>query len=165
MTWSIEKKTAAALTAAGLILLLVSGLSYRNGRGFVETSEWVSHTHEVLQELEATLAAVANAQTTVRGYIITGEDTFLEPYHTAVREVREHLRRLRFLTADNPVQQRRLAALERVITEKLDSLQTNINLRREQGFETARQRVASGVGIKQMDQVRALIADMKHEEE
>jgi PAS domain S-box-containing protein len=165
MTWSIEKKTAAALTAAGLILLLVAGLSYRSGRGFVETSEWVSHTHEVLQELEATLAAVANAQTTVRGYIITGEDTFLEPYHAAVPEVRDHLQRLRSLTADNSVQQRRLAALESAITEKFDSLQTNINLRREQGFETARQRVASGVGIKQMDRVRTLIADMKHEEE
>jgi PAS domain S-box-containing protein len=165
MSWSIEKKTAAALAAAGLILLLVAGLSYRSGHRFVETSEWVSHTHEVLQELESTLASVANAQTTVRGYVITGDDSFLEPYQAAVPEVRDHLRRLRALTADNPVQQRRLSALESAITEKFDSLQLNIDIRRRQGFEIARRRVASGVGIRQMDRVRMLIAEMKQEED
>ena len=83
MKWSIEKKTGAGLAAAGIILLLVVGLLYRDGRSFLEASEWVSHTHEVLAELEATLSAVAEAQAATAGYIITGQEVFLEPYQAA----------------------------------------------------------------------------------
>src|SRR5229473_6235666 len=126
MKWSIEKKTGAGLAVAGMILLLVAGLLYRNGRSFIEASEWVSHTHEVLAELEATLSAVAEAQTTARGYIITGQDVFLEPFQAATSGVRAHVDRLRSLTADNPHQQRRIAILEHAVAEKLDSLQENI---------------------------------------
>jgi PAS domain S-box-containing protein len=163
--WSIEKKAAAGLVVAGLILLLVSGLAYRNARGFIEASQWVSHTHDVLAELEATLSSLADAQTTVRGYIITGQEKFLEPYQAAVPAVRAHLDRLKSLTVDNPDQRQRLTTLESAIAEKLDSLQVNIDLRRQQGFEAARQRVASRIGIKQMNEVRSIISEMKQEEE
>ena len=165
MKWSIAKKTGAGLAVAGMILLLVAGLLYRDGRGFIETSEWVSHTHEVLAELEATLSAAAGAQTAARGYIITGRDAFLEPYQAAVPEVRANLDRLKSLTSDNPSQQRRLALLENAVAEKLDSLQQNIDLQKQEGFEAAQQRVATGIGIKQMDQVRTIISEMKQEEE
>src|ERR1700730_7193795 len=112
MKWSIEKKTGAGLAVAGMILLLVAGLLYRDGRGFIETSQRVSHTHEVLAELEATLSAAAGAQTAERGYIITGQEAFLEPYQAAVPAVRANLDRLKSLTSDNPGQQRRLRILE-----------------------------------------------------
>src|SRR6202166_4280637 len=134
MKWSIEKKTGAGLAVAGIILLLVAGLLYRNGRSFIEASEWVSHTHEVLGELEATLSAVAEAQTATRGYIITGQEVSLDPYQAAALGVRANLERLKSLTSDNPSQQRRLAILESVVAEKLDSLQQNVTLRKQKGF-------------------------------
>jgi len=165
MKWSIQKKTGAGLAVAGVILLLVAGLLYRNGRGFIETSEWVSHTHEVLAELEATLSAVAGAQTAARGYIITGQEAFLEPYQAAIPAVRANLDRLKSLTSDNPIQQQRLAILESAVAEKLDSLQRNIDLRKQKGFEAAQQRVATGIGTKQMNQVRTIISEMKQEEQ
>ena len=165
MKWSIERKTGAGLAVAGAILLLVAGLLYRNGRSFIEASEWVSHTHEVLAELEATLSAVAEAQTAARGYIITGQEVFLEPYQAAAPGVRANLDRLKSLTSDNPSQQRRLAILESAVAEKLDSLQQNIDLRKQKGFEAAQQRVATGIGTRQMNQVRTIISEMKQEEE
>lgn len=165
MKWSIEKKTGAGLAVAGMILLLVAGLLYRTGRSSIEASEWVSHTHEVLGELEATLSAVAEAQTAARGYIITGQEVFLEPYQAAAPGVRANLDRLKSLTADNPSQQRHLAMLESAVAEKLDSLQQNIDLRKQKGFEAAQQRVATGIGTRQMNQVRTIISEMKQEEE
>ena len=165
MKWSIEKKTGAGLAAAGMILLLVAGLLYRNGRNSIEASEWVSHTHEVLAELEATLSAVAEAQTAARGYIITGQEVFLQPHQAAVQTVRANLDRLKSLTVDNPRQQGRFAMLESAVAEKLDSMQQNIDLRKQYGFEAARQRVATGIGTKQMNQVRTIISEMKQEEE
>ncbi|MCU1300455.1 MAG: hypothetical protein JWQ87_739 [Candidatus Sulfotelmatobacter sp.] len=165
MKWSIEKKTGAGLAAAGVILLLVVGLLYRNGRSFIEASEWVSHTHEVLAELEATLSAVAEAQAATDVYIITSQEVFLKPYQVAGPALRAHLDQIKSLTSDNPYQQRRLAMLEGAVAEKLDSLQQKIDLRKQKGFEAAQQRVATGIGTKQMNRVRAIISEMKQEEE
>src|SRR6201997_1049701 len=165
MKWSVEKKTGTGLAVAGMILLLVAWLLYRNGRNSIEASEWVSHTHEVLGELEATLSAAADAQTAALGYIITGQELFLQPHQTAVQAVRANLDRLKSLTADNPRQQGRLAMLERAVAEKLNSLQQNIDLRKQKGFEAAKQRVATGIDTKQMNQVRTIISEMKQEEE
>jgi PAS domain S-box-containing protein len=165
MKWSIENKTGAGLAAAGVILLLVVGLLYRNGRSFIEASEWMSHTHEVLAELEATLSAVAEAQAATDVYIITGQEVFLKPYQDAGPALRAHLDQLKSLTSDNPYQLRRLAMLEGAVAERLDSLQQKIDLRKQKGFEAAQQRVATGIGTKQMNRVRAIISEAKQEEE
>jgi PAS domain S-box-containing protein len=165
MKWSIEKKTGAGLAVAGMILLLAVGLLYRNGRSFIEASEWVSHTHEVRAELEATLSAVAEAQAATDGYIITGQEAFLKPYQVAGPALRAHLDQLKSLTSDNSYQQRRLAVLEGAVAEKLDFLQQKIDLRKQKGFEAAQQRVATGIGAQQMNQVRVIISEMKQEEE
>jgi signal transduction histidine kinase/DNA-binding response OmpR family regulator len=165
MKWSIEKKTGAGLAVAGLILLLVAGLLYRSVRGFIEAGQWVSHTHEVLAELESTLSSVADAQTATHSYIITGQEGFLEPYQAAVPAVPAHVGRLKSLTADNPDQQRRVAMLRNAVAETLDSLQEEIDSRKQKGFEAARQRVATGIGIKQMDAVRVIVFEMKQNEE
>ena len=165
MKWSIEKKTGAGLASAGVILLLVVGLLYRNGRSFIEASEWVSHTHEVVAELEATLSAAAEAQAATDVYIITGQEVFLKPYQVAGPALRSHLDQLKSLTSDNPYQKRRLAMLEVAVAERLDSLQQKIDLREQKGFEAAQQRVATGIGSKQMNRVRAIISEMKQEED
>jgi len=165
MKWSIEKKTGAGLAVAGMILLLAVGLLYRNGRSFIEASEWVSHTHEVLAELEATLSAVAEAQAATDGYIITGQEAFLKPYQVAGPALRAHLDQLKSLTSDNSYQQRRLAVLEGAVAEKLDSLQQKIDVRKQKGFEAAQQRVATGIGAQQMNRVLVIISEMKQEEE
>src|SRR6202171_1794811 len=155
MKWSIEKKTGAGLAVAGMILLLAVGLLYRNGRSFIE----------VRAELEATLSAVAEAQAATDGYVITGQEVFLKPYQVAGPALRAHLDQLKSLTSDNSYQQRRLAVLEGAVAEKLDSLQQKIDLRKQKGFEAAQQRVATGIGAKQMNRVRAIISEMKQDEE
>ena len=165
MKWSIEKKTGAGLAVAALILLLIAGLLYRNGRGFIEASEWVSHTHEVLAELEATLSAVADAQTAARGYVITGQEVSLEPYQAAVSGIRSHLDQIKSLTADNRRQQRRIARLESAVSRRLDSLKEIIDLRKQEGFEAARELLTKGIGATPMNEVQAVISEMKQEEE
>ncbi|HZW81595.1 MAG TPA: PAS domain S-box protein, partial [Candidatus Deferrimicrobiaceae bacterium] len=165
MKWSIEKKTAAGLAVVAMVLAGAAGLSYRSSRGFIESSQWVSHSHDVLAELEATLSVVSDAQTATRGYVITGQETFLEAYRSAAPAVRDHIERLKSLTSDNPHQQLRLALLQVAAAKKLESLQINIDLRRQQGFDAARERVAAGIGTGQMNEVRTIIYEMKQEEE
>src|SRR5215217_7378937 len=70
--------------------------------------ERVARTHDVIEALDHTLARLVDAETGVRGYMIRGDTSFLEPYVGAATEVRTGLVRLRILTADRAVQQRRL---------------------------------------------------------
>ena len=165
MRLSREKKNGIGLAAAGIILLLVALLLFRDGRNFLEASKWVSHSREVLAELEATLSAVGETQAAARGYIITDQAALLEPYRAARPGVRVHLDRLRSLTSDNPNQQRRLLLLESAIAEKLESLQENIDLRKQKGFAAAQQQLTNGGGSAEMDQVRTIVSQMKQAEE
>ncbi len=165
MRLSREKKTGIGLAAAGIILLLVALLLFRDGRNFLEASKWVSHSHEVLAELEATLSAVGEAQAAARGYIITDQPALLEPYRAAGPGVRVHLDRLRSLTSDNPNQQRHLVLLESGAAEELQSLQENIDLRKQKGFAAAQQQLTNGGGSAEMNQVRTIISEMKQQEE
>lgn len=165
MKWSIEMKTGAGLAVAGLTLLMVAGLSYRNALSFIEASQWVSHTHDVLAELEATASAVSEARTATRGYVITGQEVFLEPYQGATSGVRTHFDRVKSLTTDNDRQQLRAAILKNALTAELNTLQGDIDVRSQQGFDAARQRVATELVLKQMKEVGSVISEMKQEEE
>src|SRR3954469_3034112 len=94
--------------AAGLCILLAVGLvSYLSITRLVRATDWVIHTHEVLDELDALLDRVDYAETSQRGYLITGEPSHLVPYRTVTDILDKKVQRLRTLTADNPAQQQR----------------------------------------------------------
>ena len=112
----------------------------------IRATQLVTHTREVLENLEALFSGIIEAETGERGYVITGEETFLQPYEAARDEIDFHLKRVADLTADNPPQQAVVARLEPLIRSRLDLLKSNIALRSTAGFDPARQAVASGEG-------------------
>ena len=67
-----------------------------------------------------------DAETGQRGYLLSGEEPYLEPYRAALAQLDQILKRLRSLTADNAPQQRRLDALEPLTAKKLDELKAEI---------------------------------------
>jgi signal transduction histidine kinase len=149
--------------AFGLVLafaLADAVVSYRMMLRLLENERWVTHTHEVLNELEGTLSALKDAETGERGYIITGDESYLAPYKTGVVEVQQHLDSLRSLTADNPRQQRRIAELALLITNRLEQLQRGLEAFRAAGPEAARATVLAGTGQQTMDAVRWTVAQM-----
>ncbi|KJH70886.1 CHASE3 domain-containing protein [Aliterella atlantica] len=127
-------------------------------------SRWVQHTHEVLLELETILSNMTDAETGQRGYLLTGDDRYLEPYHSAIAQIDTRLQQLKASIADNPEQQRRHELLERQIEAKLGLMAKTIALRSNEGFEPAVQIIFSGQGKQQMDAIRASISEMKQEE-
>lgn len=164
MRFSTEQKTAAGLGLAGLFLLFVSALAYQSANRSVENSGWVSHTREVLEELDATQSALVECRTATREYLITGESSYLQPYHDYLPTLRLHLDRLKQLTTDNQSQQVRLSTLESQVKQVLVVLDQSIGLRQEKGLELARQFVLNGRGKERMDQLLTTIASMKDEE-
>lgn len=145
-------------------LVLVGALSYRS---MIESSDdraWVTHTHLVLEGLDAVLGNLLDAETGQRGYIITGEEAYLVPYNNAREHVQQNLTALRSLTADNPTQQETLNRLEPLIATMLSALQDRIDVRRRNGFEAAAKQVREGSARLHMEEIRLLIGEMRQVE-
>ncbi|MFL6260494.1 MAG: sensor histidine kinase [Thermoanaerobaculia bacterium] len=155
------------LAAFGLVLafaLADAVVSYRMALRLIENERWVTHTHEVLNELEGTLSALKDAETGQRGYLITGDESYLAPYKTGLVEVQQHLDSLRSLTADNARQQRRITTLEPLIANRLEQLRRGLEAYRTAGPEAARAAILNGKGQQAMDAVRWLAAQMTADE-
>ena len=134
MKWTIGKKIGMGFVVPLAVLLVIGLLSYWSINKFIETSRWVTHTHKVLETLTSVVAHMTDAETGQRGYLLTGEERFLEPYTGALSRIETDISQLRKLTQDNPNQQRRLDVLERLVSEKLGDLRNTIELRKKKNF-------------------------------
>ncbi|MEG4506933.1 CHASE3 domain-containing protein [Microcoleus sp. F6_B4] len=164
MKQSLTRQITAGIGMALALLILNAATSYRNTLKLLENERWVNHTHRVLTELEAALSTLKDAETGQRGYLLTGEERYLEPYYSAIARVNEQIFGLQQLTADNKRQQQRIRDLKIAIDSKLAELEKTINLRRQQNLEAALQRVKSGRGKQIMGDIRQQIAAMTAEE-
>src|SRR5438309_3167064 len=118
---SISFKGQLFLTfgAAAVLLVGVGVLSYRRILQEDGDQKSVGHTHLALEKLDSILVDLINQETGQRGYVLTGNPSFLEPYDLGRVHLQEGLTDLRRLTSDNPKQQRVLDALEPVIMDRL----------------------------------------------
>ena len=161
---SLGRQLVAVLSVILLIQIAISILSYRSIIQLNLDIDWVMHTEEVQHNMHELLSSVKDAETGQRGFVITGHDSYLEPYNNALRDIDVILRDLRELTADNPNQQERLDRLEPLIGEKLTELKATIDARRSDGFEAAQTIVNTDAGKQTMDEIRDLIDAMTQEE-
>src|SRR6185369_1310231 len=111
MKQSLEKNVIAGLVVVFLVLIANAALSNQAANTLVRNEELVSHTREVQTQIGAVLSTVRQAESSVRGYVVTGDDSFLQPYQQATAELGPALKRLSDLTTDNPIQKPRLEAL------------------------------------------------------
>jgi len=163
--WTFGAKVASAFALSSLILITVAMVGFLNADRLIENDRLVSHTHQVLTAVEDLLARTVDAESGERGYVITGDESYLEPYRAAVGQIRTSLDALRRLTADNPNQQRRLDAVSPVIETRVAQLGSTIDVRRSGGFEAAARNVTTNGNKILMDQIRRLLSEMRSEEQ
>jgi len=155
---------ALVFGAAIALLVGVSAFSYRGKQRLLDEARLSRHTQEVIAQVREVLALLTDVETAQRGFALTADERFLEPYDRARTKQPKELARLRSLTANNPHQQRRLDRLETLHDEKLQYVAQIIDLRRSQGLVAAAQRVGLLQGKDIMDEARAVLADMEAEE-
>ena len=144
------------------VFFFISGIiSYVNIQTLNRDSEQIAHTHEVLLGLNNILSTMKDAETGQRGFVITGQESYLDPYNEALNGIEEQVLRIEQLTRDNPDQQRRIAPLKSHIAAKLQELSTVIEMRRSEGVQAAMARVATNRGKEDMDAIRAQVALMQ----
>jgi methyl-accepting chemotaxis protein len=162
--WTFGKKLTVGFSIALVLLVAIGAVSYRALDMLANTSHVVSHTHLVLEHIEGVSSLLKDAETGQRGYVITGDDAFLEPYTAALGDISKVLRELRDLTRDNPAQQKRLDELDPLVAKKLFELKRVIDLRRTSGFEPTQKLVQAGEGKRAMDDIRRTLTQMDRDE-
>lgn len=146
------------------VFLLINIIIFNSVNQFVVDDRIEKHTQEVLTELADIPASIVDAETGQRGFIITGQERYLEPYNSGIMDISEAIDEVAILTADNPHQQKRIQALNSLIDAKLAELRETIDLRMNVGFKAAQAIVLTDVGKQIADQIRTLVNDMIEEE-
>ncbi|NEQ26011.1 MAG: histidine kinase, partial [Microcoleus sp. SIO2G3] len=142
------------LIIALLLLISTAAVFYRQIDRLQANQRSIQHSYEVRSSLDAVLSTLKDAETGQRGYIITGENQYLEPYQAAIGQIDPQLAQLRLLTAHDPQQQARLAKVEITIDQRLALIHESIDLRRNSGKAAAEQLIVSGRGKALMDSIR-----------
>lgn len=149
------EKRSRLWSSVGLGMLVVISLIGAWTLRQVNASDyWVDHTREVISANQQLLSDVKDAESGERGYIITGEESYLEPYNSASEDLPKTLAKLQQLIADNPEQQQRLKKLELLIAGRMVVLNDAVRQRRKAGFNAAQGVVLAGQGRAVMQQIR-----------
>ena len=164
MQFRLNEKIPWAFALALLPLVIIVVASFRNMSALLEAAQSVRHTQEVKVNLGSLLSNVTDAESGMRGFIITGKETFLDQYHNSVGVIDHDLTALQTLTADNAEQMRRLEAIKTIVADKLKQMSSAVEVRRANGFAAAQRLVATEYGKKTMDAVRVIVTAMSNAE-
>ncbi|WP_130905585.1 MULTISPECIES: response regulator [unclassified Pseudomonas] len=124
----------------------------------LSTIQWVEHTDRVINNANEAVKLTVDLETGMRGFLLSGDEKFLQPYETAKPRVEVVLNTLLELTADNPVQTDRLHRLQSLQQEWANYAQSMIDLQRSSG--DYRSAVRAGKGKRLTDEIRKQFEDV-----
>jgi CheY-like chemotaxis protein/signal transduction histidine kinase/CHASE3 domain sensor protein len=145
-----------AVTAVAVIALL----SFQSLQTTAASSKSLTRSVEVLAQLNALLSTLKDAETGQRGFLLTGTETYLEPYLTAKAAMAAEFASLRGMTASRPQMKDRLDALESVARQKMDELGQTVDLRQAGHTDAALAIVRTDRGKIYMDRIRGAVSEM-----
>jgi signal transduction histidine kinase/CheY-like chemotaxis protein len=155
------------LAALGFILVLLSGAAavYMATR-LGQAEELVSFTFKIRVVARQLMSALQDAEIGQRGYLLTDNESFLQPYNDAKLRIPDILKNLSNLVAQHPVpvQERRVETAEQLITGKLTELEQTISLERDGRHSDAIAVVKAGQGRHLMDGIRGVLTDFSETE-
>jgi signal transduction histidine kinase len=148
-----------------LILVCIGVLSYWSEVWNEADREWVTHSLLVVERLQAIRIDITQAETGQRGYLLTGQDTYLALHGAGVDKLHRDITALRDLTSDNHGQQEAITRLEALIADRLKELSSGIEVRKQSGLMAGIEVTSHGNdGEVWMGLIARHIADMRETE-
>jgi signal transduction histidine kinase/CheY-like chemotaxis protein/CHASE3 domain sensor protein len=164
---SVLRQLQLVFTLSTLLLVVSLGASYYSIQKLIDNSRLVNHTNQVLIEAENVISNMKDAETGQRGFLVTLDPDFLEPYNGAYEKTNRNYVNLRDLTSDSPVQQKTLERVKDLYEAKFDQMRRIINLaQRAPGYNENREarNLDMMKGKKIMDNLRLAINQIKRAE-
>jgi signal transduction histidine kinase len=148
--------TLTILAALGIYAFLTT-------QRLIETARLLSHATRVINNAEQLLAITVNLETGQRGFVITGDEDYLAPYDTALKNLNQHVQQLLAVTLEDPVQNERIKRLDLMIHKRIKQTKQVIEARKVD-FQSAQSIILSGEGRMLMDHIRELIREVQEQE-
>jgi PAS domain S-box-containing protein len=161
---SLRRRVYLSFLAAALLLVAVSTFFGISSRRYAATVLEVEHTQARLRQLETVLSLAKDAETGERGYVITRQEPFLEPYHLAQANLQRELAELDALVGRVPFHAPRLCRVRALAAAQARFLSKNVTLERQGQHQAVVARVMAGEGKRLLDTMRGLVAQMQAHE-
>jgi signal transduction histidine kinase/DNA-binding response OmpR family regulator/CHASE3 domain sensor protein/HPt (histidine-containing phosphotransfer) domain-containing protein len=166
------KIPVSRLRRLGSILLLlplffvigVAAYSWRVNRQLARDYQEVTRSYAITGALDSLMSRTTDGETGERGFLITGNDVYLEPYVLFTSTIESLLATLVTLTVGEPAQQPQLTQLRSLVDARRQELRSIIKLQRDSGLDAARESGAFGLGKNIHDQIRAVVNSMSARE-
>jgi PAS domain S-box-containing protein len=163
---SIERMILLGFSVSLSLVMAVSGIAWYSSYSSREAGEWVSHTHQVLAGLEHIASGLHRAESSQRGYFVTGKAApYLAERRTALKSMEEELERVTGLTKDSLTQQRQIATLRQTIDARVLTLERGMQqFGSPTTVGTSEFQENFELGTRQMGDIARLLAQMREEE-
>jgi CHASE3 domain sensor protein len=150
--------TGFALLIAAVVASIVASIAS------ADAERWASHSLQVRQAAAHLFSLIQDAETGQRGFVLTGDESYLQPFETAQKEIPAAEVGLRTLTSDNPAQQSRLLSIYATIALKLQELSRTVDLAKTGNKTDALAIVRSNEGRNKMQQLRSAVNEFDENE-
>jgi PAS domain S-box-containing protein len=155
-TEKLSRVPAVAMLGVAFLLVAVIGyLAFASGRSHDLAAKQAAVSRRIQGTASEILSLLKDAETGQRGFLITGRESYLEPYNKAVAELPGLFKRFEEPSSERPGHADRARFLRPVVESKLRELKRTIGLRRSEGFDGARELVDTDEGQQLMDDIRA----------
>jgi signal transduction histidine kinase len=161
---TVEQKLLIGLTLIASVVIFITQLSFSGIHSLLNASELVEHTQQVKQQLTSILLKVVDVETSARGFVIIGEDSYAERMKKSSVELPIELKNLRMQISDNPNQLEALTLLEYLVNKRIGLSWRLYQTRRSQGLEKAILFFSNNEGKIITDSIRVIVAQMMAEE-
>jgi PAS domain S-box-containing protein len=150
-----------AITAA--VVVASTLLTYWFGNRVLHAHGREEERRETISQLDQLVSTLKDAETGQRGFLITGDERYLQPYHDAVARLPHYIERLNSLQQSGG-NRSDIEAIIRLIQQKLAELRETIELRQSGGFEAAATVVQSNTGRELMEELRGSVGRLRSQQ-
>ncbi|UAW97218.1 response regulator [Halopseudomonas nanhaiensis] len=159
----LDPKVAAGLAAVFVFFLLSTAVAVYNTHLLRSSHQSVAQTHETIVAIDRLLVEVQDAETGQRGFLLTGDKRYLEPYNRAVSQVQNRMKRVEALIRLDDAQRRRFDDLRGYVDTRFRELEAILNIYLREGQAAAIAGANLERGKAEMDAIRSTILQIRDE--
>lgn len=158
---TFKRNLLYGLGTALILLFFSSFASYFSIKTLIDNSQMVRKSNQIIKDLDNVFSLVKDAETGQRGYLLTGDQVFLEPYTKSKDKISGAIDQLSSEISNTATQSKNLEKLKSSVNDRLEILDKNLNDKKNKNAVTTQQLLA---GKSYMDNIRSTVSTMQNEE-
>ena len=159
----LERNALSGLGAALVFFVISITISVYTVQNIKESNASVTQTHGLVVALDLLLLDIQDAETGIRGYLLTGEDEYLSPYYRAMSQIESRMEAINSISTAEIRERGIVEELRGFVSSKLDVMEQTLRLYQEQGAAEALALVRSDRGRNAMDGIRDVVSQLRNE--